>query len=112
MKLTKIYISDKNKAGEPFISKRGLPFKKIGILTEGNSIWAYGFIFNDDSPMLKWKEGDEVDIVIEQNGQYTNFRLPRKEDMILGRLDFLEQKVNRIASQLEKKEIKKETKPF
>ncbi len=113
IKIQKIYVSDKAKDGTRFVSqKTGKPFKKIGILAEGNPVWISSLIFDENSPMLSWKTGDEVDIIVEQSGQYSNFRLPRKEDLFEARILALEQKVGALMRAKEIKEIKQETKQW
>ncbi len=34
-----------------------------------------------------WKEGDEVEIDIEQKGEYMNFKVPKAEDKTDGKLE-------------------------
>ena len=43
--------------------------------------------------MLSWKAGDQVTIVIEQNGDWLNFRHPVKQDVVNSRIDRLEGRV-------------------
>lgn len=43
-----------------------------------------------------WKEGDEVTISVEQNGEYLNFDIPTKTDLLEDRLVSLENRVEEI----------------
>lgn len=91
VKLQKIYISDKDKAGNQLISKKtGKGYWKIAIKTNiHGDTWLSDFINFQDDPRFNWKEGDEVIIATEQHGQYLNSKIP-------SRLDFLEQRIERL----------------
>ena len=92
--IEKIYISDKSKDGTPFVTKKGKPFRKIAIKTEKyGDRWPSDFIWDDNDPKLSWKVGDTVTVVVEEKGQYLNFRQPSKEDLISARIDSLEHRV-------------------
>lgn len=89
--LTRIYISDKSKAGVPFVSKTGKPYKKIAIKTvEHGDTWLSGFVNKTNE---FWKEGDQVDIIIKQNGDYLNFETVKEEDKIKEKVAALEVEV-------------------
>lgn len=88
--LTKIHISDKDKDGKPFISKKdGKPYSKIGVLTqEYGKRWLSGFV----APWNAfWKEGDTVDADVEENGQYLNLKKPDPLKRLEERVSILEQ---------------------
>lgn len=90
MKITvqKIYISDKKRDGSPLVSKQGKPYKKISIKTaEYPDKWLSGF-YSDD--MRDWSEGDTKDVIVEQNGDFLNFKLPTKTDGLEERVRILE----------------------
>jgi len=70
--LTKVYRSDKDKEGNPLKTKDGRLYTRVSIKTqEHGDKWLSGFSnwVND-----KWKEGDKVEIEVEEKGQYLNFR--------------------------------------
>lgn len=59
-------------------TRTGKPFISLGIKTEEHGDkWLSGFGSKDNE---YWKEGDEVEIIIEQKGEYLNFTTPKKED--------------------------------
>jgi hypothetical protein len=43
-----------------------------------------------------WKEGDEVTVSIEQNGEYLNFDIPTKTDLLEQRLSALELRLEEV----------------
>lgn len=76
MKLTAVTRYTTNKEGQPLISaKTGRPYTSIRIKVEGNDKWISGFGSADNA---SWKEGDDVELVIEQKGEYLNFTTPKK----------------------------------
>ena len=70
VKLTKVKRTDRVAKGS------GKPFVSLGIMTEQHGDkWLSGF----DSPeTAKWQVGDTVEIEIQTNGDYLNFKLPKK----------------------------------
>ena len=89
VKLTKIYINDTKKDGAKLIDRNGKPYKKIAIQTDKHAGYLSDFIFRDDDEKLTWKVGDGVEIMVYQNGDFWNFKVP-------GRLDKLEIRVNEL----------------
>lgn len=95
--LTKVQRSTTNKDGEPYISKNtGKPFTICRIWTVEHGEKSLGGF--DSYATDKLKEGDEVEIIIEESGQYLNFKMPsdkvtRKEfDALDARVKALEAK--------------------
>lgn len=80
VKLTKIarYTTDKN--NQPLILKSGKnagkPYTSVRVQTDQHGErWISGF---GDDINAKWTEGQEVEIVVEEKGQYLNFNMPSK----------------------------------
>jgi len=74
MKILKIYRSDTDKQGNPLKTKDGRPYTRIAFQTEEyGSKWVSGFMgyWNQN-----WEVGDDVDVEIEEKGEYLNFRKP------------------------------------
>ncbi len=99
VKLTKVTRNLANKEGEPYISKKtGKPFTICRIWTVEHGDKSLGG-FNGYATD-KWKEGDEVEIIVEESGQYLNFKTPsdkvtRKEfDALALRVELLEKRAN------------------
>ncbi len=89
--ITKVFVSDKSKEGKPFVDRNGKPYKKIGIQTNiHGSQWLSCLSFRDTDPVRELKEGQSADIKIEQNGQYLNFSLPTRLDLLEERIEKLE----------------------
>lgn len=76
IKLTQVRFYATSKQGLPLLDRNQRPFQRVAIQTETHGKqWLSGFAYQG-SPMLSWKVGDEVEIEVEQKGQYLNFRLP------------------------------------
>ena len=72
VKIEKIYRSDKKKDGTPLVNKDGKPYEKLSIKTDQHGDkWVGGFV---NIATGKWKEGDEVEIEVTQNGDWLNFK--------------------------------------
>src|SRR3990167_6745499 len=91
VKLTKVYINDKDKNGKLLIGKSGIPYRKIAIQTDKHAGYLSHLIFNQDDPTLQWKEGIEVEIIVWQEGDYKNFKLPTRLDRLEIRVNELEE---------------------
>lgn len=77
--LTKVYRTDKDKNGNPLMSKAGKPYTRMSIkCQEHGDKWLSGFSSGWNQ---NWKEGDTVEIEVKQNGQYLNFE---KSDPVVG----------------------------
>lgn len=85
VKITKIFQSNKDKEGNPLVGKFG-PYYKIGIATEE---YPTKYINGFGKTELSWKIGDEVEIDLEEKGEYLNFKLPKKEDVAIGKVEDL-----------------------
>jgi len=96
------FVNDKNKEGVPFKTKKGEPFSKVTIKIEANpknpkewdDKYISGLSFNATDDCLSWKPGDEVDILIEKNNEFWNFKTP-------SRLNLLENTVKQAVKDIE-----------
>lgn len=52
------------------------------------------------------KEGDEISVSVEQNGDFLNFKLPSKTDMLGERVDVVEKEVNLLKEQVFETEVR------
>jgi len=69
--LSKVYRTNKNKAGELLKTKDGRAYERISIKTqEHGDKWLSGFGGNWND---FWNEGDSVNINVETRGEYLNF---------------------------------------
>lgn len=92
-RITKIYKSDTKKDGTALITKAGKPYTRITIqVPEHGDKWLSGF-FNPG--MNEWKIGSMIEIEVEQNGQWLNFKTPNRNvsreefDILVKRVDVL-----------------------
>ena len=94
VKITRVSMKDTKKDGSKMVSKNGKPYWNVGIQTDkfGDS-WFSALAFAPDDAVYKLKEGDTVEIVIEGDGQYKNFRIPSKADKLELRVANLEERI-------------------
>lgn len=108
--ITKIYRSDKDKNGNPLVGKNsGKPYEKVSIkCQEYGDKWIGGFGSRDNQ---SWREGDVVDVEIENNGQYLNFKhidpIKNLEERVLA----LEKRINAFNSPTESPEPSQDISP-
>lgn len=73
--LSSVYKTDKDKLGNPLMSKQGKPYTRMSIkANEYGDKWISGFMSKGN---MGWKQGDIVEVEIKENGQYLNFELPK-----------------------------------
>jgi hypothetical protein len=73
-KITKIYRNTQDKDGNPLTTRDGRPYEKVALKVErfgDRYVSGFGNPHNKD-----WQVGDEVDIIIEEKGEYLNFIMP------------------------------------
>lgn len=86
--LTRIFISDKNKDGTPLMSKLGKPYSKMSVkCVEHGDKWLSGFKGKENE---FWKEGDQVYVILKQNGDFLNYEVPKAEDKLAMRVSAIE----------------------
>ena len=85
--ITKIYRSTQDKNGKPLTTKDGRNYERVSIKTrEHGEKWISGF---GNAGNANWREGDTVEVFIEEKGEYLNFKQPDK-------LALLEERVNKL----------------
>ena len=92
IKITAIsrFTTDKN--NKPLLTRDGRPYERVKIQTETHGPeWLSGF---GNEITNSWKEGDTVEAIVEKNGQYLNFSVPKKTDLLEERLTALEGRVD------------------
>lgn len=93
-KLTKItrYTTDKN--GQPLKTRDGRDYTRVNIqVAEHGQKWVSGFGSKENA---NWKEGDTVEITIEQKGEYLNFSEPKKQDVVNEKLEQILNKLTKL----------------
>ncbi len=79
-KLTKVFRTTEDKQGNELRTRDGRPYERLAVkVAEHGEKWVSGF---GNKANAYWKEGDEVDINIEQKGEYLNFSMPNVWDAI------------------------------
>lgn len=103
--LTKVFITDKKKDGTQLINKHGKNYWKVGIKTkEHGDKWLSTFANKHNDPIMAWKEGDVVGIIVEQNGEYLNFKVEDEKttqnNELMQRVEILEKEVRFLKSMM------------
>ena len=96
--ITLHFVNDKNKEGVPFKTKKGEPFSKVTIKVavdpkipqEYDDKYISGLSFNATDASRSWEIGDEVEINVEKNNEFWNFKTPNKVDSLESRVAVLE----------------------
>ena len=102
MKILKIYIADTNKQKQPLLTKNGEPYNRVAIQTaETQGKWASNNIFNKMSACLHWKIGQDVNVELEQDGEYLNWKFSEGGDktttqIIIEKLENIEKTLKRV----------------
>lgn len=111
LSINKIYRSYNDKNGKPLMTKDGRPYERVAIQTkEHGSSWLSGF---GGGYNRNWKVGDVVEVEVEQDGQYLNFKRPDPIKKLKERVLALEQVVFKSSVDEEiDDEIKAEDIPF
>lgn len=75
VKLSRVSHMEKDKNGVPLKTKTGKPYERCLLdLVDGRKLSGFG------NPTTRtWNAGDEIEIEIEQKGEYWNFSVPKKE---------------------------------
>lgn len=98
--ITRVYASDTDKNGNKLVSKTGKPYSKLAIkTTQHGEKWLSGFKGKENE---NWKEGDQVDVIVTQNGEYLNYEVPKQTDRLEARVAALEVQVMNLNNKLAK----------
>ena len=78
--LTSLTRFDKDRDGNPLKTKDGRTYTRLFIRAkEYGDKPISGF---DSIQTQNWREGDEVEVEVEQKGEYLNFKVPNKTDQL------------------------------
>lgn len=110
MKLTikSIYVNDRKMDGTPFINKKGEAYSMANLEFELNgetkkaSMYLGKVNAKEKEVLSTWSSGQEVEVVLEQNGSYTNFRLPSKTDALNETVENHETRITKLEKVLSK----------
>ncbi len=99
--LTAVYRNTTDKAGNPLKSAKGIPYTKLSFkCKEYGDKYVGGF---GNKANESWKQGDTVEVIIKENGQYLNFEMPKEVDMATERITKLEARVTTLDLSLERR---------
>ena len=89
-----LVIKNTKKDGIPYKDKNGVPFK-MAFLSTVCGITASMYLHDkygakDLEVIQQWKEGDELLLLIEKDGNFTNFKIPSKIDLLESRITKIE----------------------
>lgn len=89
---------EKDKEGNMLKTKDGKPYTRCLLdATDGRKMSGFS------SPVAKtWQQGNEIEIDVERNGEYWNFKIPKKEEhgVNQAQIDRMEQMLIAIHAQL------------
>jgi hypothetical protein len=101
--LTKVSRFTTDKSGNPLKTKDGRPYTSVRVQSaEFGERWISGFEKNENK---NWKEGDVVEVIIKENGQYLNFDLPKKEDIAHEEITGIKSRLGKLNFKVEELEI-------
>ena len=84
-KITKVFISEKNKDGIPYVFKNGKntgkPFVRVSIKTQETGEEYYSTNAFVDSKQTKLTEGQEVILKLEEKDGFKNFGFPSSDEL-------------------------------
>lgn len=84
-KITKITRYTKDKQGVQLKTKDGRDYTRVNLqVAQHGQKWISGFGSNTN---VNWKEGDEVELIVKENGEYLNFSEPKKIDAVDEKLE-------------------------
>ena len=99
VKITKIYRSTEDKNGNKLVNKNGIAYTRLSLKTlQHGEKYLSGFGSKENE---NWKEGDEVEIIIKQNGEYLNFETPKKDDKAIEMLSQILTKLGTIGAKVD-----------
>jgi len=74
--ISRVSFIDKDKEGNPLKSKTGKPYTRCLLdATDGRKMSGFANPTNRN-----WHQGDSVEVDVEQNGIYWNFKMPEKKE--------------------------------
>lgn len=86
------YTTDKD--NKPLINAQGKPYTRVYLETvEYPNVKLSGFDSKETSFL---KEGSTLDAEVSQSGQYWNFKVLKKEDLLADRVAALEERVSKL----------------
>src|SRR3990167_11033752 len=84
-KINKITRYTKDKQGVQLKTKDGRDYTRVNLqVAQHGQKWISGFGSNTN---VNWKEGDEVELIVKENGEYLNFSEPKKIDAVDEKLE-------------------------
>ena len=99
--LQSVFINSTDKEGNPLVSKAGEHYRMCNVLFEGDvnkySMYIGSKYGQKDFELVStWQPGMEVDVTLEQNGMYWNFKIPNKTDLLSERVNELDNRLRQI----------------
>lgn len=94
--ISRIGHLEKDKEGNPLRTKDNKPYTRCLIdLTDGRKVSGFG-----NQTTRTWKEGDDLDLDLEQKGQYWNFKTIKKDNLSSEQLDRIEKMLTELHKHL------------
>lgn len=102
VKISRVVIKDKDKDGNPLVTKSGKAYKRVGIQTDktGDNWWSTNVFREEWSKEIKLKAGDEALVKFDESSGFKNFSIASKSDVLQEEFDALKDRVARIENHL------------
>ena len=103
IKILGIWHNSKSKAGKEDISSKGKPYELCSIKDDQGYLSGLG-----NAKTKSWKIGDEIEVEVEINGQYRNFKSPpqtvqREEfEMLKHDIEFCKDEIGYLHKEIDK----------
>lgn len=95
--ITRVAVTDKNKEGVEYKDKNGKKFKRVSVLFDKYpDQWHTCLAYNPDDAVMKLEAGYEGSFIREKNGDFLNFRMPSRVDVLDSELQALKARVARL----------------
>ena len=111
--ISRVSFIEKDKQGNPLKTKTGKPYTRCLLdATDGRKMSGFANAENRN-----WRQGDSVQVEVEQNGEYWNFKMPEKKAGVnQEQLDRIEKMLTEVHAALVKKsdypDLPEEEPPF
>lgn len=103
--IKRLFRNDARKDGTPYVDKFGKKFVRVSIIAVGKDGNEYNMSNCDyKNETAELEEGKSYVFDIEKNGDFINFRLPRKVDLLETRIESIEQRLAKLEKAVPTKE--------
>ncbi|KKL48013.1 hypothetical protein LCGC14_2329780 [marine sediment metagenome] len=103
IEIAEIERNDTNNDGQQLVTKMGKAYQRVFIKPKGSDVRLSGF---GNQTTDKWNVGETVEVIVEKNGTYWNFKIPRQEDMLIEKVAEFEKILNDMDTRIKTLEMR------